>query len=55
MDMTRVVEILPQVRQELDYSAVNITGAAVLATYGIRASDSMLLTMMNQINSIPAR
>ena len=39
IDMTHVVEILPQVRQELYlFYMVSIMGAEVLATQGARAS-----------------
>ena len=34
---------------------VNIMGADVLATQGARASATMILTMLNQINLVPAR
>ena len=34
---------------------VNIMGADVLATQGARASATMVLTVFNQINSVPAR
>ena len=61
IDMTQVVEILPQVRQELTYSTysqyppilhtVNIMGADVLVMQGARALETMTLTMLNQINS----
>ena len=53
--MTWVVEILPQVRQELAYSTVNIMGADVLATQGARASATMIFTVLNWINSVSAR
>ena len=33
---------------------VNIMGADVLATQGAMASATMILTMLNQINSVPA-
>ena len=55
IDMTQVVEILPQVRQECTCSTVNIMGADVLATQGTRASATMIFTMLNRINSFPAR
>ena len=56
IDMMQVVEILPQVRQELNLLyIVNIMGADVLATQGAKASATMIFTMLNQINSVPAR
>ena len=32
----------------------NIMGADVLATQGVRASATMIFTMLNQIDSVPA-
>ena len=53
--MTQVAEILPRVRQELYlFCIVNIMGADVLATQGARASASMIFTMLDRINSVPA-
>ena len=56
IDMAQVVEILPQVWQELTYSTraywfyiVNIMGAYVLGTQGARASATMIFTMLNWI------
>ena len=54
-DMTQVAETLPQIRQELTYSTVNIVGADVLATQGARASTTMISTKIKHINSVPAR
>ena len=56
IDKTQVVEIFPQVRKELTYlfNIVNIKDADVLATQGARASESMIFTMLNQINLVPA-
>ena len=34
---------------------VNIMGADVLATQGARASATMIFTLLNQINLVPAR
>ena len=51
--MTQVVEILPQIRQGPTYSTVSIMGADVLATQGARASATMILTWLNQENSVP--
>ena len=53
IDMTQVVEILPRVRQELTYSALNIMVADVLVTQGARASATMILSMLNWVNSVP--
>ena len=55
IDMTQVIEILPQVktRSYLIY-IVNIMGADVLATQGARSSSTMIFTMLNQIKSAPA-
>ena len=44
IDMTEVVEILPQVRQGSNYSAVNIMAADVLVIQGVRTSVGMILT-----------
>ena len=52
---TKVVEILPQVRQELTYSTVNIMGADVLAMQGASTSTTMIFTMLNRIESCPTR
>ena len=41
IDMTRVVGILPQIRQELTYSTVSIMGADVLAMQGASASTTI--------------
>ena len=49
--MTKVLEILPQVRQELFY-IVNIMGADVLVMQGARISATMIFTMLNRINSV---
>ena len=48
-DMAQVVEILPHV-----FYIVNIMGADVLATQGARALATMILSMLNQNNSVPA-
>ena len=54
--MPEVVEIFPRVRQELTYFYIfNIMGADVLATQGARVSATMMLTMLNRINSVPVR
>ena len=53
IDMTQEVEILPQVSQVYLFYIVNIMGADVLATQGARAPAPMILTMLNQINSVP--
>ena len=56
IDMTQVVEIFPQVRWEFIYTtSVNIISADQVVTQGARASTSMILTMLNQIDSNPAR
>ena len=54
IDISHVVEILPQARQELTYFTVNTMGADVLTTQGAKAPATMILTMKNQINLIPA-
>ena len=46
-----VVEILTK---HLFY-IVNVMGADVLATQGTRASATMIVIMLNRINSVPAR
>ena len=51
-EMTQVVEILPQLRQDYLFYIVNIMGADVLATQGARASATMILAMLNQINLV---
>ena len=51
--MTQVVEIQED-RTYLFY-IVNVMGADVLGTQGVRASATALFTMLNQINSVPAR
>ena len=43
IDMTQVVEILPQARQDLPILYVNIMAADVLVTQGARASAAMIL------------
>ena len=53
--MTQVVEIIPQEGQSIPALHVNIMGAGVLATQGTRASAIMIITMLNRINSVPAR
>ena len=54
IDIIQVVEILPQVWQDLNlFYIINIMGADVLATQGARASATMIFTMLNQINSVP--
>ena len=53
INMTQVVEVLPRVRQELTYSALNIMVADVLVTQGARASATMILSMLNWVNSVP--
>ena len=53
IDLTQVFEILPQVWQELFYM-INVMGADVLASQGARASATMIYTMLNQINLVPA-
>ena len=56
IDMTQVVEIFLRVWQELTYFyKVNIMGVYVLATQGARISATMIFTMFNRSNSIPAR
>ena len=55
IDLTQVVEILPQVRQGgLTYPTVDIMAADVLATQGARASATMIFTVLNQIDLVPA-
>ena len=54
IDMTKVFEILPRVRQELNYSTYNITDVDVLATQGDKASAAMIFSMLNRINSVTA-
>ena len=55
IDMTQIVEILPQLRQGPTYSEiVSIMGGDVLATQGARPSATMILTWLNQDNSVPA-
>ena len=56
-DMTRVVEILPQVRQGTTYIfyIVNVMAADILATQESKASATMILTILNRIKSVPAR
>ena len=56
----QVVETLPHVRQELLYHIyifyiVNIMGADVLVTQEARALATLILTMFNRNNSVPAR
>ena len=55
IDMAEVVEnpSLSKTRTYIFY-IVNIMGADVLALQGVRASLTMILTMLNRINSIPA-
>ena len=54
--MTEVVAIVPQVRQKkFLFNIDNIMGADVLATQGARASPTMNYTLLNRINSVPAR
>ena len=56
VDMTKVVEILPMVRQELIFFyMVNIMVADALAPCVARASATMISNMLNRINSVPAR
>ena len=50
MDMTQVVEILPHL-----FYIVHTMSADVLATQGARASSTMIITLLNRINSVPAR
>ena len=55
-DTTQVAEVFPQVRQVLtQFYIVNIMGADVLTTQEARASTSMIMTMLNRNNSVPAR
>ena len=51
-DMAQVVEIPPQEVKNLVY-IFSIMGVDVLATQGARASATMILTMLNWINSVP--
>ena len=51
-DTTQVVEIIPCVRQELNYA--NIMDADVLVTQGARASATVILTMLNRNNLLSA-
>ena len=44
IDMTQVVEILPQIGQGYPIYIVNIMAAGVLATQGARTSAVMILT-----------
>ena len=53
--MTQEVEFLLQVRQELTYSIANFMGGDVVATKRAKASATMVFTMLNRINSVPAR
>ena len=56
VDMTQVVEILSQVRQELTYSTKsNVMGADALATQAASASTAIIFTLLNRINLVPAR
>ena len=54
--MTQVVEILSNGRQGPTWVyKVNIMAADDLATQGARASATMMLTELNQDNSVPTR
>ena len=56
IDMTQAVKFLPHVRQGLNYCTnFNIMAIDDLATQGDRASATMIFTMLNRINSVPAR
>ena len=50
MDMIQVVEILPHL-----FYIANTMSADVLATQGARASSTMIIILLNRINSVPAR
>ena len=54
IDMTQTAETLPQVRQGHLFYIINIMAADDLATQGARASATMIFTMLNRINSVPA-
>ena len=54
IDMTQVIEILPQVRTYAFY-LVNIMAADVLVMQGAKASATMILTQVNRDNSVPTR
>ena len=54
IDKAQVVEILSKKRTNLFY-IVNIIGVDVQATQGAMASATMKFTLLNQINSVPAR
>ena len=56
IDMTQVVKILSQVktRTYLFYT-VNIMVSDALATQGARVSAIMISTVLDRINSVPAR
>ena len=57
IDMSQVVKVLPQLRQELAYIfyIVNIIDVDVLVMQGARASETMIFTLLNGINSVLAR
>ena len=59
IDMTQVVESLSQHAQDNTktdlFHIVDIIGADVLATQWARASTPIIFTMLNRINSVPAR
>ena len=57
IDMTRVVEILPQIRQELTYFTESVSWAlmSLIATQEAGASATMIFTMLNRINAVPTR
>ena len=52
--MMQVVEIHPWVRQGPPYTTVNIMAADALAMQGDRASATMIWTMLNWDNLVPA-
>ena len=55
IDMTQAVEIFPHVKQRPTYSTESIMAADDLATQGANASATMIFTMLNRNNSVPAR
>ena len=54
-DMTQVVYIPPHKISTYLFYIVNIMGTDVLAIQGARASATMILTMLNRNNLVPAR
>ena len=54
-DMTKIVEILPRVRQGPTYLTVNIMAADRLTTQGARTPATMILSILSRNNSVLAR